>query len=257
MNRGSKSACKKSTKKSACKKSACKKSSFGSSGNNNHLSFGMYSDLIFDSKTSSFGNSRFTSGFKSRFGALEVPYGMNPVSDYRKTDRPLAIMPFGPSGPWMMDDNPAAGSSSMRFGNSLEGRNVNPAGYLSTWNGQPRVIPASWNPLLLQGHNTFIEGVNSPNLSNVVSFGKRSSSKKASHVDATNSKGWGKVAKKLNRKELPKSCFLGKGMKFPVCDSNGQVDCRGVLAAMQRSRKGTKVHKKAKALGKKLGCAWA
>lgn len=282
--------CSKSSKKTSKKtskkvsKKACKSSKNSCS---NNLSFGAYSDLVFDSNSSgaSFGRSAFGLAFKrtaARFGALEVPSQMRPVSSFRGASMPLTIMPFGPGGSWLEEGHEGAGSSmagsSMNsfgrgnsYGNSygagsLEGRDVNPAGYLSTWNGQPRVVPPSWNPLLLQGQNTFVEGINSPHLQNVVSFGnqfgnqfgkKRSSSKKAVHTDARTSKGWGKISKKLDRGEMPKSCFLGKGMKYPVCNSDGQIDCRGVLAAMQRSRKGSSVHKKAMALGKKHGCAWA
>ena len=170
--------------------------------------------------------------------------------------RDLLIMPFGPGGQWLEAGHEGAASSAAAFGsNSLKGRSVNPSGYLSTWYGQPRVAPPSWNSLLLQGHNTFREGIDSPMLSNVVSFGK--TSRRAVHTDKTSSKGWGKVSRKLDRDSLPKRCFLGRGKKYPVCDEDERFDCRALMAAMQRSRKGTKVHKRAMSLGRKHGCAWA
>jgi hypothetical protein len=256
---------------------------------------------------------------KNYFGALDVPAGMRPVSDFRRTDRPFTIMPFGPAGRWL-EQGPQGAASTMansfggypnhfagypnsfgrypnhfggypnrfggypnrfggypnRYGSSLEGRMVNPSGYLSTWYGQPRIVPTSWNPLLLQGHNTFREGINSPMLSNVVShsngfgryhpitprqmtshhgFGKRRGSRIVNN-NATTSKGWKNTSKKLDRSDLPRSCFLGRGIKFPICNADEQFDCKGILAALQRSKKGSKVHKAARAKGKKLGCAW-
>lgn len=269
-NAACKSSCKNATKlkkkssKKSTKKATKRSSSFGDyrTSGNNHLAFGAYANLRFNAKTSS-------------FGALEVPMNMVPVSEYRRTSNPFAVMPFGPPGPWMEEGHPG-GASSMahvgtqfggnRFGNQLGGihdQSVNPSGYLSLWNGQPRVFPPSWNPLLLQGQNTFVEDVNYPRLDNVVSFGKKPKTSKTSkkpkvvHSDATTSTGWGKVAKKLKKSEMPKSCFLGPGMKYPICNSKGEIDCRGILAAKQRSRKGTKAHKKATALGKKYNCAWS
>jgi len=266
-----------STSKTSSRKKSFKKSSFGSSATSgSHLAFGVFENFQFNPKTNS-------------FGALEVPNGMTPVSNFKRSNNPLLIMPFGPGGQWLEKGHEGAASSGVafgkraRFGNmSLEGKTVNPSGYLSTWNGQPRIAPPSWNPLLLQGNNVFREGINSPMLSNVVSnssnantssfgryhpiaprtmpslhsFGKGRAGG-AMHSDKTKSKGWGKVARSLERKNLPRKCFVGKGMKYPVCDNDERYDCRGVLAAVQRSRKGTKTHKRAKALGKKLGCAWA
>lgn len=270
-----KTSTRKTTKKTSSRKRSVKKSGFGSSASSgSHLAFGVFKDFQFNPRTNS-------------FGALQVPNGMKPVSDFRRSSNPLLIMPFGPGGQWLEKGHEGAASSGAafgkrsRFGNmSLEGKTVNPSGYLSTWYGQPRIAPPSWNPLLLQGNNTFREGINSPMLSNVVattsnsnsfgryhpitprrmpslhSFGKGHSGK-AMHNDKTKSKGWGKVSRSLDRKSLPKKCFIGKGMKYPVCDNDERYDCRGVLAAVQRSRKGTKTHKRAKSLGKKLGCAWA
>ncbi len=270
----------KTTKKSirkTTKKSSRKSSSFGSSASSgSHLAFGAFEQFQFNPKTSS-------------FGSLDVPNGMRPVSSYRQTNNPFLIMPFGPGGRWLEQGPEGAASSAAsfgrrnRFGNmSLQGKTVNPSGYLSTWYGQPRISPPSWNPLLLQGNNTFREGINSPMLSNVVtpssnpnmSFGKYhpitprqmpamhssfGKGRKGSvmHTDKKKSKGWGKVARSLDRKALPRKCFIGKGMKYPVCDNDEHFDCRGILAAVQRSRKGTKTHKRARALGKKHGCAWA
>lgn len=270
---------KKRTTKRTTKTKRKKSSSFGSSASSgSHLAFGAFEHFQFNPRTSS-------------FGALEVPNGMRPVSSYRQTNNPFLIMPFGPGGRWLEQGPEGAASSAAsfgrrrrnRFGNmSLQGKTVNPSGYLSTWYGQPRISPPSWNPLLLQGNNTFREGINSPMLSNVVtpssnpnmsfgkyhpitprqmpamhsSFGKR---RKGSvmHTDKKKSKGWGKVSRSLDRKTLPRKCFIGKGMKYPVCDSDERFDCRGILAAVQRSRKGTKTHKRARALGRKHGCAWA
>lgn len=275
-------------RKSTKRRSTKKKSSFGgsSAASGSHLAFGAFAGFQFNPRTSS-------------FGALNVPGSMKPVSSYRQTDNPLLIMPFGPGGRWLENGPEGAASSGAMFGrrrrksvkaprrtrfgdNSLAGRRVNPSGYLSTWYGQPRIPPASWNPLLLQGHNTFREGINSPMLSNVVapsgqyanSFGRfhpvaprqmpkthsgfgKSKVGRAVNRKKTNSKGWAKTAKKLDRSSLPKRCFLGRGMKFPVCNEDEKLDCRGILAAVQRSRKGTKIHKRAKALGKRHGCAWA
>lgn len=224
---------KSTTRKSTARKTSARKSTtrsgFGSikgGSDGGHLAFGVF--------------SKFGSKFCSSFG-----------------NNGLLIMPFGPGGRWLEQGHEgAASSAAAQFGSaSLAGRNVNPSGYLSTWYGQPRTPPPSWNPLLLQGHNTFREGIDSPRLSNVVSgFGKRGS---AMHTDKRNSKGWAKVARSLDRSSLPKRCFLGRGTKYPVCDADEKFDCRGLMAAMQRSRKGTKVHKRALALGRKHGCAWA
>lgn len=106
------------------------------------------------------------------FGNLDVQSGMRPVSDFRKArgNRPFTIMPFGPPQPWL-EKGPEAAQSTAAFGNSLRDKYVNPSGYLSTWYGQPRVIPASWNPLLLQGNNIFREGIDNPTLSQVM-FGR-------------------------------------------------------------------------------------
>jgi hypothetical protein len=113
-----------------------------------------------------------------RFGNLEVPGNMKPVSDFRKTNRPLLISPSGPSQPWLLPDETPAYSGVPSFGlkrrsrmGTLSGKRVNPAGYLSIWNGFPRTPPPSWNPLLLQGGNNFRTGVNDPMLSNV-GFGR-------------------------------------------------------------------------------------
>ena len=145
---------------------------------------------------------RKTKTRRTKFGALTVPSGMRPVSTFRRTNNPFLIMPFGPPGRWLESGPQGAASSSAygrrnlfgsgriggvapnlneilnqrlqrtRFG-SLAGSHVNPShlnpsGYLSTWYGQPRIVPPSWNPLLFQGDNAFREGINSPLLSNVV-----------------------------------------------------------------------------------------
>jgi hypothetical protein len=116
------------------------------------------------------------SHLRNAFGALEVPHGMRSVSSYRQSDRPFAIMPFGPPQRWIEEPPEAAASSAFglrrylmnKFGENLRDKYVNPSGYLSTWYGQPKVLPASWNPLLLQGNNVFTEGIDNPNLSQVV-----------------------------------------------------------------------------------------
>lgn len=131
------------------------------------------------------------------FGGLETPPGMRPVSSFRKAgqyNRPFLEMPFGPPQPWLMKGPEAAASSSLPppsaygrrrrrrsyFGNqaptsraappsnSLKDRYVNPSGYLATWYGQGRTAPPSWNSLLLQGNNTFRQGINNPRLSQVM-----------------------------------------------------------------------------------------
>ena len=113
---------------------------------------------------------------QNNFGALETPPGMRSVSSFRKAgqyNRPFLEMPFGPPQPWLTSSPQGAASSSVEFGrqrfgsNSLKDRYVNPSGYLSTWYGQPRTPPASWNPLLLQGNNTFRQGINNPKLNQV------------------------------------------------------------------------------------------
>jgi hypothetical protein len=111
-----------------------------------------------------------------RFGALDVPRGMRPVSSYKEYARtrggPFLTMPFGPPQPWLVPPTPPKRIS--KFGNSLAGKRVTPSGYLSNWNSQPIVGPPRWNPLLLQGGNTFVQGINSPTLMDVVaSFGRR------------------------------------------------------------------------------------
>jgi hypothetical protein len=67
-----------------------------------------------------------------------------------------------------------------------------------------------------------------------------------------------------------KKCFLGKGMKYPICLKDGRPSCQGVLAAKSRAalvdhtrsryansksrRMAKSVHKKASRLAKKHGC---
>ena len=61
-----------------------------------------------------------------------------------------------------------------KFGrSSLAGRKVTPAGYLAIQYGQPRTVPPSWNPLLLQGNNNFVTSPGYPTLSDVSAFGAR------------------------------------------------------------------------------------
>jgi hypothetical protein len=88
-------------------------------------------------------------------------------------------------------------------------------------------------------------------------FGKKVVANKVINIKASNSRGWHKTSSQLNRNTLPNRCILGPGKSFPVCNNKDHYDCKGLLAAVQRSRKGTNIHKKAKFLGKKLGCKWA
>ena len=63
------------------------------------------------------------------------------------------------------------------------------------------------------------------------------------------------------------SCFLKvettkTGLKdygYPICNKQGNPDCRGALAAFNRARqqKDTPVARKALRRGKQLGCGWA
>ena len=134
---------------------------------NNNLAFGIFSKY-------KFGKSDNANGF----GALIVPSGMRPVSSFRNQDRPLLTAPFGPIQPWMAQGHEGAASSG--FGSSsLAGRKVNPSGYLALRNAQPRSLPPSWNPLLMQGGNYYVQGDNTPMLSSVVSkFGVKKKAKK-------------------------------------------------------------------------------
>jgi hypothetical protein len=67
-----------------------------------------------------------------------------------------------------------------------------------------------------------------------------------------------------------KKCFLGKGMKYPICTTRGEPSCHGLIAAKSRSalvdhtnsryinsksrRMAKSVHKRASRLAKKHGC---
>lgn len=202
---------KKSAKKSASRtrKSAVKRSSYGSRvpDRGDGLMKVQYSGGYQPGKslrqlqTKNGGSHRG----RSQFGALDVPNGMRSVSSYRRAgtyNRPFLMMPYGPPQRWLEQTNGQQGPASSKPPNSkgagnplggsprgrrpgsnygssrsLKGKYVNPSGYLSTWYGQPRTPPPSWNPLLLQGQNTFRQGINSPRLSNVVvprrnSFGR-------------------------------------------------------------------------------------
>lgn len=118
-------------------------------------------------------------GSRNRFGALNVPTGMRPVSDYRRAgmNRPFIINPYGPPQPWITQREEAPSSSlpeprtrfGYRFGNSnsLANKTVNPSGYLSTWYAHPRNIPPDWNSLLYQGGDGFRSSLNSPTLRQV------------------------------------------------------------------------------------------
>lgn len=91
---------------------------------------------------------------------------------YKRTRQPFLVSPHGPYKPWLVPrhqqeapDSTRAPSS--RFGKTLSDYDVNAAGYLSLWHGQPRTSPPSWNPLLLQDQSTFREGINEPTLGQV------------------------------------------------------------------------------------------
>lgn len=130
---------------------------------NNSLAYGPYKNFVFNPQTSS-------------FGALEVPSGMRPVSSFRGSSKPLLTMPYGPGGQWLAGSHEGAASSGeAMFGSSVSDHNVTQSGYLSLWDAQPRSLPPSWNPLLLQGGNVYKQRDNSPLLSSVVpvsSFGR-------------------------------------------------------------------------------------
>jgi hypothetical protein len=137
----------------------------------------------------SFGKEHFTvlGSNSNGFGALNVQDGMRPVSSFRASggSRPFLEMPFGPPQRWLMKGPEAPASSApplsafgrrrrkmsrhrFGFGNSLEDKYVNPSGYLSTWYGQPRIVPPSWNYNLMQGNNIFRQGINNPRLDQVI-----------------------------------------------------------------------------------------
>lgn len=86
------------------------------------------------------------------------------------------------------------------------------------------------------------------------------------------SKGWSsQVPKRTTKrrrqmKKLGRECYLEPGTgkrgsrpKYPVCTQRGSVSCKGTAAAFNRARmqKNKKVQRKALALAKKNGCAWA
>lgn len=99
----------------------------------------------------------------------------------------------------------------------------------------------------------------------------------ATNKDTKSAAGWHKVKphteseRKSLRKHHGDRCFLMPGeYKYPVCDKNGDFDCRGIVAAKfwadtaeTKAKKRTKkrpysfrkVSNSAKSLGAKLGCA--
>ena len=305
--RSTKAATKKRTTKrstkAATKKRSTKRSSFGVNASHLDMKLGYKKGRGFQQLQR-----------QNRFGALDVPPSMRPVSSFREAgqfNRPFTIMPFGPPGRWLEPGPQAASSTSAnsssygrirrgrnRFGNnSLADKYVNPSGYLSTWYGQPRALPPSWNYLLLQGNNTFREGIDNPKLSQVMTpsapyanqfgayhpvtprvmpnsynsgfgspmrrtnasaFGKRKKSN-ILNKSAKTSKGWGNTSKRLDRSSLPANCFLGKKMSYPFCNNDARIDCKGLLAAKQQAsmKRKKSMVKKAKKMGKKHGCAWA
>ena len=63
--------------------------------------------------------------------------------------------------------------------------------------------------------------------------GKRNVVHRGVHTAA----GWHAVNKGLDRNRLPHDCFLEPARKkYPICGNDGRVDCRGVLAAVDRAR---------------------
>ena len=77
------------------------------------------------------------------------------------------------------------------------------------------------------------------------------------------SKGWKKPKTKAAREALLEKggaqCFLDpKALKYPVCNSRGELDCRGLVAAKARAaaQGRTALVKKADKLAKKAACAW-
>jgi len=137
---------------------------------NNHLAYGAFAEFKF--------------GSGSNFGKLVVPQGMRPVSDFRRSNRPLITMPFGPPGRWLVPGHEGAASSAAfgsKWPSSLAGRKVNQSGYLSLWDAQPRSLAPSWNPLLMQGGNMYVQSPNGPTLADVVpasGFGRQRSVRK-------------------------------------------------------------------------------
>lgn len=169
---------------------------------NDQIAFGLFKEYKFDS------NGRLTDEamheLKNSFGALDVPMGMRPVSDFRRQTRPLITMPFGPPQPWMERGHEGAASSA-GFGSSLAGRKVNQSGYLSLWNAQPRSIAPSWNPLLMQGGNMYVQGDNSPTLGDVVTkFGRNKKSKLTKSTKKKTAKSTKKTVKKVSKKSTSK-----------------------------------------------------
>lgn len=147
---------------------------------NNSLAYGPYKNFVFNPQTSS-------------FGALEVPNGMRPVSSFRGSSRPLLTMPYGPGGQWLAGRHEGAASSgeAMFGSSSVSDHNVTQSGYLSLWDAQPRSMPPSWNPMLLQGGNVYKQRENSPLLSSVVpvsSFGRVRRVSKVSKTKKVSSK---------------------------------------------------------------------
>ncbi len=94
--------------------------------------------------------------------------------------------------------------------------------------------------------------------------------------ESLSAKGWGKVKPHTREERIEsmrnhgKKCFLKPDeLKYPVCDKNGDYDCKGIIAAKfwadtadtksKKSRKKRpysfkKISKSARKLGKKLGC---
>lgn len=170
----------------------------------NHLAYGAFENFTYTPEDA-----------ESSFGKLTVPSGMKPVSAYRRTDKPLLTMPFGPPQPWLMPGHEGAGSSMVaQFGSPkapLSERKVNQSGYLSLWDAQPRSMAPSWNPLLMQGANVFPQSPNGPMLSDVVpvsQFGRRSSIRNVGKVTkkkATKKVAKGKTARKTTKKTARKT----------------------------------------------------
>lgn len=101
---------------------------------------------------------------------------------------------------------------------------------------------------------------------------------KANNIDSLSARGWSenkphtKEERLSSMKKHGKKCFLRpEELKYPVCDKNGDFDCKGIIAAKfwadtaetkamkSKTRKRRpysfkNVSRKAKNLGYKLGC---
>lgn len=104
----------------------------------------------------------------------------------------------------------------------------------------------------------------------------KTKSSNVNYVNNLSARGWGDVKPHSHEERISSmknhgdKCFLKPDkMKYPVCDKNGEYDCRGIIAAKfwadtneTRARKNKikrkysfkNISKKAMILGSKLGC---